>query len=543
MHEEVFTKKIEEKLWWQTGIIYEIYVRSFQDSNDDGIGDLRGILKRLDYLEWLGVTALWLTPVYPSPMKDFGYDISDYTGIHPVFGKMDDFDELISEVHRRGMKLIIDFVPNHTSDQHPWFLESRSSKNNPKRDWYYWKDAGPGGQPPNNWLAVLGGSAWEWDELTKQYYYHAFLKEQPDLNLRNPEVQKAIMDIMRFWLGKGVDGFRIDVMWHLAKDEKWRDNPANPHYQPHMPTCDQVLQIYSCDQPEARDIVSLFRELLDTYSQKLLIGELYLPIDKVVGYYGAGNKGAHLPGNFQLLFLPWQAGELGIAIDQYEGVLPDVAWPNWIIGNHDRPRLISRIGREQTCNAAMLLLTLRGTPTLYYGDEIGMQQVRIPDSEVQDPQGLLMPGKNLSRDGGRTPMQWDGTEGAGFSKHKPWMRLDEQYRENNVAEQKEDPDSLLNFYHRLIHIRQSEPSLNMGDYYPIITDGKVLSYMRKAEGADSFLVILNLTNEAQKFVPVRTEFCGSIVLSTKRNGEGEQLEYGRLLQPDEGLLVRLESTE
>ncbi|HWJ30219.1 MAG TPA: alpha-amylase family glycosyl hydrolase, partial [Flavisolibacter sp.] len=192
MHEEVFTKKIEEKLWWQTGIIYEIYVRSFQDSNDDGIGDLRGILKRLDYLEWLGVTALWLTPVYPSPMKDFGYDISDYTGIHPVFGKMDDFDELISEVHRRGMKLIIDFVPNHTSDQHPWFLESRSSKNNPKRDWYYWKDAGPGGQPPNNWLAVLGGSAWEWDELTKQYYYHAFLKEQPDLNLRNPEVQKAI---------------------------------------------------------------------------------------------------------------------------------------------------------------------------------------------------------------------------------------------------------------------------------------------------------------------------------------------------------------
>ena len=235
------TSHMREHCWWQEGIIYEIYVRSFQDSNGDGVGDLHGILDRLDYLQWLGITAIWLTPVNPSPMKDFGYDIVDYQGIDPLFGTMQDFDALLEAVHTRNMKLIVDLVPNHTSDQHPWFGESRSSKHNPKRDWYIWKDAKGDGSPPNNWLSVLGGSAWERDEKTQQFYYHAFLKEQPDLNLKNPDVLKAIFDLMRFWLNKGVDGFRIDVMWHLAKDDLFRDNPPNPDYTPAMPDCDRLL--------------------------------------------------------------------------------------------------------------------------------------------------------------------------------------------------------------------------------------------------------------------------------------------------------------
>jgi len=302
-----------------------------------------------------------ISPIYPSPMADYGYDISDYTGIHPLFGSMDDFDNLLAEIHNRGMKLILDLVPNHTSDQHPWFLESRSSKDNPKRDWYIWKDGTEDGSPPNNWLAMFGGTAWEWDEKTQQYYYHAFLKEQPDLNWRNPQVQQAMFDVMRFWLDKGVDGFRVDVMWHMIKDEMFRNNPVNPDYQSHMATYEQLLPVFSTDQPEVHDIVHKMRAVLDGYHERMMIGEIYLPIHKLVTYYGVDNKGAHLPFNFQLVTLPWQAAKIASVIDEYEGALPQSGWPNWVLGNHDQPRITSRIGQQQARVAAMMLLTLHGT--------------------------------------------------------------------------------------------------------------------------------------------------------------------------------------
>src|SRR5690606_38980289 len=277
---------INQYEWWQHGIIYEVYLRSFRDSNGDGIGDLNGVLEKLDYFEWLGVNAIWITPFYPSPMKDLGYDISDYRATDPVFGSMGDFDKLLNAVHQKNMKLIIDLVPNHSSDQHDWFKESRSSKDNPKRDWYLWKDAKADGSEPNNWLSVLGGSAWEWDELTDQYYYHAFLKEQPDLNLRNKEVINAILDIMRFWLDKGVDGFRVDVMWHLIKDKLWRNNPANPDYTDDKPDVEKRLQIYSSDQPDVHKIIRQMRKLTGEYDKKVIIGEIYLATERVVNYYG-----------------------------------------------------------------------------------------------------------------------------------------------------------------------------------------------------------------------------------------------------------------
>ncbi|WP_224996071.1 alpha-amylase family glycosyl hydrolase [Cesiribacter sp. SM1] len=533
--------KATQDLWWKSGIIYEVYARSFQDSNGDGIGDIRGLIQRLDYLQWLGVNAVWLTPVYPSPMKDLGYDISDYTGIDPVFGKLNDFEELLNEVHSRGMKLVVDFIPNHSSDHHPWFQESRSSKDNPKRNWYIWKDAGPDGAEPNNWLSVLGGPAWAWDKHTGQYYYHTFLKEQPELNLRNPDVLKAMLEAMRFWLDKGVDGFRVDVMWYLIKDEKFRDNPVNPDYKPDMPSSEQLIQAYSSNQPGVHDIVRQFRKLLDEYSEKVMIGELYLSINKIVDYYGANNGGAHLPGNHQLLLLPWEVKKVAAAIDKYEAALPDGAWPNWVIGNHDQPRVLSRIGRGQAKVAAMLLLSLRGTPIMYYGDEIGMENVEIPREEQKDPQGLLME-NNKSRDPQRTPMQWDASENAGFTTGKPWLRLPKSFEQQNVEAQKKDPHSLLNFYRQLIQLRQKEPALMMGDYYPVLTDGKLLAYIRRGKGSTSFLLVLNMTDKAVDFKPKDRGIRGRVVLSTNRDWEEQELETGSRLEANEGVLARLADT-
>ena len=360
----------------------QIYPRSFQDSDGDGIGDLGGIIERLDYLTWLGVDAVWLSPIFPSPMADFGYDIADYTDIDPLFGSMEDFDRLLEAVHARDLKLILDLVPNHTSDRHPWFEESRSSRENPKRDWYLWKDPAPDGGPPTNWRSVFGGSAWQYDDTTGQYYYHAFLKEQPDLNWRNPEVRDAIFDVMRFWLDKGVDGFRVDVMWHLLKDEQLRDNPPNPDYHPDQPDHARFIPAFSEDQYEVHTIVEQMRAVTDAYDDRVLIGEIYLPIPRLVAYYGPEGRGAHLPFNFQLILLPWDARRIDAAISKYEGALPPDGWPNWVLGNHDKPRIASRVGRAQARVAAMLLLTLRGTPTLYYGDEIGMQNVAVPPERV-----------------------------------------------------------------------------------------------------------------------------------------------------------------
>lgn len=526
-------------LWWQHGVIYQIYPRSFQDSNNDGVGDIQGIIQRLDYLQWLGVDAVWLSPIYSSPMADFGYDIADYTDVHSLFGTMNDVDTLIKEVHERGMKLILDLVPNHTSDQHPWFIESRSSKNNPKRDWYIWKDADENGNHPNNWLSVFGGSAWEWDEQTQQYYYHAFLKEQPDLNWRNPEVQEAMMKVMRFWLDKGVDGFRVDVMWHMIKDAQLRDNPVNPDYEPHMATYEQLLPVYSTDQPEVHDIVRMMRHVLDEYDERMMIGEIYLPVHKLVTYYGTENKGAHLPFNFQLLSLPWNALQLASAIDIYEGSLPSGGWPNWVLGNHDQPRITSRIGTQQARVAAMLLLTLRGTPTIYYGDEIGMTDVPIPFEEVQDPQGLNMPDKNLSRDPSRTPMQWNNQLNAGFSKTKPWLRTDTKYSRVNVEAQMNDSFSMLTLYRRLIQLRRNEPSLSVGNYIPVYADNQSMGFIRHKEGHDKFLIMLNLTHRPC-YIKTKTLYKGTIVIATTPEHEGQPIAETICLSGDEGIVVRLE---
>ncbi len=510
----------QQYLWWQTGIIYQVYPRSFQDTNGDGIGDLQGVIQRLDYLQWLGIQAVWLSPVYPSPMADFGYDISDYKDIHPLFGTMSDFDELLTQVHNRGMKLILDFVPNHTSDQHPWFVESRSSKNNSKRNWYIWRDAKEGGGLPNNWLSVFGGSAWEWDEPTKQYYYHAFLKEQPDLNWRNPEVQQAMFDTMRFWLDKGVDGFRVDVMWHLMKDELLRDEPVNIHYGQHMATYERLLHVYSTDQPEVHAIVRMMRGVLDGYSERMMIGEVYLPIQKLVGYYGTNNTGAHLPFNFQLIALPWDARQIAAAVDEYEGALPPDSWPNWVLGNHDQPRVTSRVGLQQARVAALLLLTLRGTPTIYYGDEIAMRDVAIPVEEVQDPQGLNMPDKNLSRDPARTPMQWDSTDNAGFTQGRPWLRIHRSYARENVAVERDDQYSMLSLYKKMIVLRRQEPSLRIGTYTPVYADQQVMAYIRQAGNSNRFLIVLNFSNRPCYFTPAGFSFSGTVVVATTPELEG-----------------------
>jgi len=524
--------------WWKTGIIYQIYPRSFKDGNGDGTGDLEGIISKLDYLSWLGIDIIWISPVYPSPMADFGYDISDYTAIDPIFGDMRIFDRLLHAIHSRGMKLIMDLVPNHTSAEHAWFKESRSSRDNPKRDWYIWRPPRTDGSPPNNWLAAFGGSAWEWDSLTNEYYLHSFLKEQPDLNWWNDEVVDAMTDVMRFWLDRGVDGFRIDVLWHLIKDRHLRDNPPNPAYMPHMATYEQLLPVYSTDQPEVHDIVRRFRSTMEAYPERVMIGEIYLPVDRLVAYYGQDSKGVHLPFNFQLIFLPWSAPDISLAINQYEGALPADGWPNWVLGNHDQVRIASRIGYEQSKIAAMLLLTLHGTPTIYYGEEIGMKDVPIPAQEIQDPMGLNMPDKYLSRDPARTPMQWDQSEYAGFSGVKPWLRVSSSYERINVLSEKEDRYSFLTLYKKLIALRQSEPSLHSGNYIPVGNTNQWLAYKRQYAGHKSFLIVLNFTHRPCYFYP-EGELRGHIVAATSPQAEGGPFNSGIDLNGDEGVIIEL----
>ncbi|MBO0758137.1 MAG: alpha-amylase, partial [Bradyrhizobiaceae bacterium] len=400
-------------VWWRHGVIYQVYPRSFQDANDDGQGDLAGITARLGYFGELGVDIIWLSPIFPSPMRDGGYDIANYVDVDPLFGTLSDFDWLLSEAHERNIKVLLDLVPNHTSDQHPWFVNSRSSLCSDKRDWYLWADAAPGGGPPNNWLSEFGGSAWEYDAETGQYYYHAFLATQPDLNWRNPQVQVAIADIMRFWLQRGVDGFRVDVVWHLLKDQQLRDNPPNPQFKDGDPPYRRLVPQHTTDLPEVHDVVSMLRRVIDEFPDRLMIGEVYLPIKQLVAYYGRNLRGAHLPFNFALLETPWEATALARLIEDYEAALPAGGWPNWVLGNHDRPRLVSRIGTEQARVAAMLLLTLRGTPTIYYGEEIGMQEAVIPPDRLRDPIGDSIAGLRYGRDSVRTPMQWDASRFAG----------------------------------------------------------------------------------------------------------------------------------
>jgi alpha-glucosidase len=522
--------------WWKRGIIYQIYPRSFQDANADGIGDLEGIRRRLDYLKRLHVDALWISPIYPSPMADFGYDVADYCGIDSAFGTLEDFDHLIDEAHARGLKLILDFVPNHTSDRHPWFVESRASRDNPKRDWYIWRDGKPDGSPPNNWISNFGGPAWTLDEATGQYYYHAFLREQPDLNWRNPAVREAMYNVLRFWLDRGVDGFRVDVIWHLIKDANFRDNPPNPGWTACEREIGRLLQVNSADQPEIHGVVAEMRRVLDEYDERVLIGEIYLPIERLVAYYGRDLSGAHLPFNFALIQTAWKAEAIAKLVAEYEDALSAGGWPNWVLGNHDQPRIASRIGEAQARVAAMLLLTLRGTPTMYYGDEIGLQNVPIPPERVQDPWEKNEPGLGLGRDPYRTPMQWSAGRNAGFSEGEPWLPLTGDHDRRNVEILADDPRSILALYRRLIALRREHLALSIGDYAPGEVDGSIFWFERGHENT-RLIVALNFGQEPG-IVHLRGNAVRSrVLLSTALDRDGEEVGTDVGLRGDEGLLI------
>jgi alpha-glucosidase len=527
------------ELWWQTAVIYQIYPRSFQDSDGDGVGDLNGIITRLPDLVELGVDAIWISPIFRSPMADFGYDIADYCDIDPLFGTLSDFDRLLARAHSLGLKVILDLVPNHTSDQHSWFIQSRSSRDNPKRDWYIWRDPAKDGGPPNNWQSEFGGSAWKHDP-TGQYYYHAFLAAQPDLNWRNPQVRAAMYDVMRFWLRRGVDGFRIDVIWHLIKDDEFRDNPPNPDFKAGRPPHEKVLPLYTTDRPEIHGVIREMRSVAQEFSGRLLIGEIYLPIERMVAYYGQSLDGLHLPFNFSLLSAPWQARPLAALIQEYEAALPKGGWPNWVLGNHDRPRIASRVGPDQARVAAMLLLTLRGTPTIYYGDEIGMEQVSILAEQIRDPFERNVPGLGVGRDGCRTPMQWDADLNAGFSRGSPWLPLENAWSTRNVSELRADESSLYNLYRRLIGLRRSQPSLCLGSYQPVTTEENILMFVRR-HADERMLVALNFGDEPAQVSFGNRQLLGELVLSTYADRQGEPLSFTIDLRPNEGALFQLSS--
>jgi alpha-glucosidase len=524
--------------WWQKGVVYQVYPWSFQDTTGDGMGDIAGILARLDHFTALGVDALWLSPVYVSPMADFGYDIADYCDVDPRFGTLADLDRLIAELHARGMKLIMDFVPNHTSDEHPWFLESASSRDNPKADWYIWHDPAPDGGPPNNWRSMFGGIGWKWNETRGQWYYHAFHEKQPDLNWRNPKVVAAMHDVLRFWLKRGVDGFRVDVIWHLLKDPQFRDNPPNPDWTPDEPEVRHILQIMTCDQPGVLDLVKGFRKVIDEFSDRVLIGELYLTIERMCAYYGDDLDGAHLPFNFHLLMDPWTAEVVGGLIDEYERRLPPGAWPNWVLGNHDNARVASRLGPAQARVAALYLFTARGTPTLFQGDEIGLSNGIIPPDRIRDPQEKQEPGlPDHNRDIARTPMQWDASPFAGFSTVEPWLPLVPGWESVNVAAEAADPGSMLSLHRRLIALRRRHAALSIGDVTVLAAAGDLLAFERR-HGTERFVMVLNFGSELiETSLPAASG--GQIVLSAKGGRDGEIVGMRLTLAGDDALVIAL----
>lgn len=525
--------------WWQSAVIYEVYPRSFQDSDGDGIGDLEGIIQRIDDLVWLGIDAVWITPIYPSPMADFGYDVADYTDIHPLFGDLTVFDRLVAALHQRGLKLILDFVPNHTSDQHPWFLNARSGREAEKRDWYIWRDPGPDGGPPNNWVSIAGGDAWTLDEASGQYFCHFFLKEQPDLNWRNPEVRQAMYDAMRFWLARGIDGFRLDVCWLLIKDERYRSDPHNPDYQEGQPDFRKVLPLFSADRPEIHEIMAEMRGIAEEFGDdRLLIGEIYLPPEKLATYYGEQGEGLHLPFNFNLMWQAWTPSALLAYIETYESTLPasgpTSGWPSWVLGNHDQKRIASRVGAAQARVAMLILLTLRGTPTLYYGDELGLENVPVLPGQGKDPFGLAHP--DQGRDPVRSPLPWSPEAGAGFTEGEPWLPIGEDNAKRNVEVQRQDPGSMLTLTRDLLTLRHAEPALSLGSWRPIAVEGEALVYAREADGR-RFLVLANL-DATPKTVRLEEKIDGLVVLSTidgtKERAVGSSID----LRADEAMIIR-----
>ena len=465
------------------------------DANGDGVGDLEGVRVRLDHLAWLGVDAIWLSPIFPSPMADFGYDVADYCGIDPTFGTLADFDRLLAEAHARGMRVILDWVPNHTSEQHAWFSESRANRASAKRDWYVWRDPAPAGGPPNNWCSIFGGPAWQLDPKTGQYYLHSFLVEQPDLNWRNPEVVRAMHDTLRFWLERGVDGFRIDVIHRIAKDPQLRDNP--PSVRP-GPGYGGQIHVYDENHADVHALLRGIRAQVDAYGERMTVGEVYImDPSQVASYYGRGDE-LHLAFNFSFLRSTWDAAAFANEIARFDALVPVEGWPDVVLSNHDVPRHASRyddarFGEARARVAAVLLLTLRGTPFLYYGEEIGMRNTEVPPERIRDPLALTLH-PSLSRDPERTPMHWDAGPRAGFTTGEPWLPIAPDAEQRNVKAQAADRASLLWLYKDLLALRRATPALERGSWRALAAPADVLAYERH-HGASRALVALNFSGE------------------------------------------------
>lgn len=531
--------------WWQKAVFYQIYPRSFKDSTGNGIGDLQGVINKLDYLVDLGIDAIWLSPFYPSPMDDFGYDIDDYTDVDKMFGDLIIMDTLIEEAHQRNIKIVVDYVPNHSSDRHDWFIESSSSRDNPKADWYIWKNAKPDGSLPNNWGSVFGGSAWKWVDARQQYYFHQFEPSQPDLNWRNPGVKKAMLDVLRFWMQRGVDGFRMDVVYMIWKHPDMPDQPTvdGAEGRGESDIYGTQEQIYSMNYDGIHDVMKDIRATLDEFDERVMIGEIWLNLEERLTYYGDGDE-FHMPFNFSLLgssdFVnpkQWSAEYVRKEVDAYEKALKDNQWPNYVLGNHDVQRVASRVGEEQTRLASMLLLTLRGTPTIYNGDEIGMVDGDIIEGDIHDPQGHRL-GLHMSRDFCRTPLQWDDSPLAGFSlveTDSTWLPVTHDYKTRNIKAQMKDASSLWSLVQQLLAFRKNSQAILAGRYQSLDSSEGCFVYLREHDD-EQLAIALNFTNEMKQLT---LPFSGDILMTTHTNSNAQLDDGVVILGANEGVIIRI----
>ena len=528
--------------WWQDGVIYQIYPRSYRDSNGDGVGDLAGITERLDHLAWLGVDAVWITPITVSPDADWGYDVADYTHVQPVLGDLDAFDRLVAQADRRGIRIVLDLVPNHTSSKHRWFREARASRTSPKREYYVWADGKADGSPPNNWRSSFGGPAWTLDPVTRQYYLHNFLPTQPDLNWWSEDVRDEFDRILRFWFDRGVAGFRIDVAHAIVKDRELRDNPpAEPGDHPYVARFGQ-RKVYNAERPEAHEVFRRWRAIAEEYDPpRLLLGETYvLDVERLRPFCGEGDE-LQLAFNFVFLHSPFTARGLAPIVGATEATLAAVpgGWPVWAVSTHDLSRYVDRWcgGSAERARAALvMLLTLRGTPVLYYGDELGMGDVPVPPDQRRDPVGTGPFDAGAGRDPCRTPMPWSPEPGGGFTtpEARPWLPLSGQPGVT-VEEQRDDPGSMLTLCRDLIALRRSEPDLRRGDHETLLAAGGLWAYRRGSR----FVVGLNLSGEAGSFETGSAG--GRIRVGTKRERDGEAVAAEVSLGPWEGVVIERSS--
>ena len=529
----------DKQKWWHGSSVYQIYPRSFYDSNGDGVGDLPGITKKLDYLggtpESLGVNAIWISPFYRSPMADFGYDVSDHKDVDPVFGTLSDFDELIREAHARGLRVLIDFVPNHTSNLHEWFVRSSRIKDSKYRDWYVWRNGSAEGGPPNNWLSIFGGSAWEKDVQTGQYYLHTFLKEQPDLNWDNPEVREAMKDVARFWLDKGVDGLRVDAVSWLSKDTKLRDDPLNPYYHESEDPYFKVLHHFSTQGPKLFDYLNELVDVLAEYGNRFMVTEAYPErpneINHYLNFYSKLRHNICAPINFECITFPWDAHTYRGFIDHYQETLHPKQPPIYNMGNHDKPRLASRIGPASAKTAAMLLLSLPGIPFIYYGDELGMHDVGVPKNLLKDHVAQM---GGISRDSARTPMQWSAQTNAGFSKGKPWLPLAKDFEKANYEVESSDQSSFFNLYKQLLELRNRSDVLKYGSYRSLNLPSHIYGFVRESN-MHRLSVILNFSGS--KVSVVSKAIKGRVILSTYQDAGHPIALGGVVLRPHEGVII------